>query len=446
MGDRKNSDVQTHRQEASWLQQLAQDVVDVYPTLPEIERQLAKTGETTKNIKTRRCGPLSCDLRVVRYGPGETHLQAICTRSSVREWEGIRQAGVRGDLRQAKRRVAVRRRHTKTCILVWNRPFNLPPEVDTRLRARGGAPDAFHGEMLRALRGRHHGTQRGVTMPPSATVPEAQLTMGIPLVQSGIIADAAVHYLLVRTMGVSGEAVKRIWKRLVQGYQEPQHPYSLSSYLKRLVADVAPSQWEQVLHEPISGEEYLTVRQVVKELTEAAEVFRGAAKAGRLKRVQVTSIKADESTVYRWIKENLLPANMLPYQTRFGIRKQVRVVTRANFQRLKETRILDETAVATLQTARKISRASAERAYRRLCQPLGITVKTPLKSDKERKAIQAALLADAKVCTWRERWKDRVAGANAQKRSETTSQAMLSAELGDGHRHHDTLDEEDSWC
>jgi hypothetical protein len=199
------------------------------------------------------------------------------------------------------------------------------------------------------------------------------VAIGLPLVQEGIIDAAAVKYLLLKALGVSSSLVDAVWEFLAQHYSDSQYRLSLKAYTKRVVEDLRPLHGDGVFRDQ-SGAEYWIVRRAAQELNK------------------------DKATISRWIKSGVLSAKEFSYQGRSGVKKTVLAVARSAIERVTETtNLFDEPLITLLCQAHQISRSSAERQYRRICQRLGCKANAPIKSDREKAAIMAVLRADPKI-------------------------------------------------
>lgn len=377
--------------EGEFLRRVADWVVVTQPQLYEIDRELTKIHETTRTFEPLKHGEFVCDRRVVQYRPRESHLQVTIRRYSEGERRDLHQAGLCGKLREWHRRNALLRHRTKAVTLVGHMSLKLPPEVEARIRMRGDDPEAFKANMLDALRRGEHQRfsswkagrspelrygYRIFDVPLLASVDEAAVAIGLPLAQEGVLADDTVKPLLLKAMGVPASLVDSVWERLKLHYSDSQYPLSLKAYIKRIVDDLRPPQGDEVFQDK-SGTEYWTVHRAAEELGKA------------------------KTTIYRWIKNGVIS------QARFGVQEE-------DIEHVKATYEFDHSVVALLCKARKITRDSAERAYRRLCNRLNIKARTPIKSDEEKAAIMGALRADPKLVSLRARWKPGVVPADEQ--------------------------------
>jgi hypothetical protein len=342
--------------EAQFLYSIATWAMDTLPQLSEIDWELTKTHETTRNFEWLKCGELFCERRVVQYGPGDSHLQVTVSRQSNQEKHGLQQALQRGEFREYHRRAALLRNHTKTVTLVGRRPLKVSSEVEARIRGRGEDPNAFKALILKARHQREHERfsswksgrspeplfgHRKFDLPPLASIDEAAVAIGLPLTQEGLLADETVKPLLMMAMGVPASLVDSVWERLKLHYGDSRYPLSLKAYIKRVVNDLCPPKGGRRVQDEI-GDDYLTVQRASEEL------------------------RKDKTTIYRWIEDRMLKSKAFPYPSKAGMQKMVTVVARVEIERLKAQQSFDELVIDLLHRAHKIKRSSAKRAYRRL--------------------------------------------------------------------------------
>ncbi len=422
--------------EVQFLSEMAAWVVATLSQLPKIDRQLTQTKKTTRNFDPPlSIGEWVCERRVVQHRPEEdSHLQMIFQRRLVREREGLRQAGLHGDLNEYHRRDELLKQRAKRVRLVGHMPLKLPPEVEERRRARGEDPKAFKADMLAAYR--EHGRQRlspskagrhpqppygdrVFDLPLLTSEPEAAVAIGLPLIQEGIFTTkATVECLkthLVTDLGVPPALVDKVWKRLKLHYSDSQYPLSLKAYLRRVIDDLTHPRKGGVFRDE-SGEEYVPIAQAVMELRECRK-FKNINKV----------------TIHRWINAGTLIAKVFSYQGRSGAQKMVRAVAFADIERVKRTHDFDEDLVKLLEKARKIPRDSAKRAYRHICKGLGIKAGALTKSEAEKGHIQAALRADPKVVRLWGRQRSRTVQRDGRAEAEDGREEAIWAEIREGH-------------
>jgi hypothetical protein len=199
--------------------------------------------------------PLSALLRLVWHRPRPPHLQVVFARHSGAEWQGVGDAGMRGDLRDAKRRRALLTQHTTTCIIDINWPLTVSPEVASRVVARGptkyvpsGQPAVFQAAILGEFRRQDmqrlaawkarrrpqpaYG-HRTLSLSPVLTKEEIIFGLGLVLAQEGLIAATAVQSMLITHFGIPASAVEPVWQGLHQHFTHPQHPLGLRAYITR---------------------------------------------------------------------------------------------------------------------------------------------------------------------------------------------------------------------
>jgi hypothetical protein len=399
-----------------FLCKVASWVVDTQPQLHEIHQELTRAHETKRNFEPWTCGELFCERYVERYSPEESHLQVTVSRHSDKQTRGLEQALSRGDFNEYHRRAALLRNHTKTVTLVGHRPLKLPPDVTARRWAEGDDPDAFKALILKARRQYErqwlsplktgHSPKptlfghRKFDVPPRASVEEVAMAIGLPLAQEGILADETVKLFLLTAMGVPAPLVDGVWERLKRHFSDAQNPLSLRAYIQRLVREQCRPEGDGVFQDE-SGTEYWTVERAAQKLQQVCQ--EGQRRPGAL---TPRGLKTHAATVYRWITDGVLRAR--EFSCGSGVRSKVVAVARVDIEGVKTTHTFDEGVIILLGHAHHITRASAERQYRRICHGLNIKkARTLLKSDEEQEAIRAVLKADPQVVHYQEHRKQR---------------------------------------
>jgi len=402
--------------EVEFLCEAASWVVDTQPQLDEIDRELTNAHETARPFGPLWCGELFCERWVVQYAPGDSHLKLIVSRQSDQQTRGLRQALLHGDFREHHRRAAVLQKHTKTVTLVGHRPLKLPRDMAARRRAEGDDPDAFKAFILKARRQYEHQRlsfwdarrrpepplfgHRKFDVPPRASDREAAVAIGLALAQEGVLADETVKPFLLTAMGVPAPLVDYVWERLKRHFSDAQNPLSLRAYIQRLVREQRRPEGGGVFQDA-SGAEYWTVERAAQELQQVCQERQR--RPGELK---PRGLKTRAATVYRWIKAGVLRAR--EFSCGSGVSSKVVAVARADIEGVKTTHLFDEGVILLLGHAHHITRASAERQYRRICHCLNIKkARTMLKSDEEKEAIRAVLKADPQVLHYQEHRKQR---------------------------------------
>jgi hypothetical protein len=287
--------------------------------------------------------------------------------------QGLRDAGQRGDLRDAHRRAALLKGWT--CIININRLWTLPPQVVDHIAARGptelvpsGTSQGFNAVLLKGRRQqaiqpftawkarRHPAPAYGypeIRLSPLLSLAEAVFALGLCLAQEGMLDDAMGRLLLATgRFGVPDVLIPQVWKALQLHFAYPQYPLGLRAYIKRVVSNLSTPSTEPLFWDE-EGNAYLPISQVAKVL------------------------KKHKTTIYRWIEDGMLRTEDrtlvvkgFPYPTRSGVQKLVQAVARLAIARYKNQEDVEARVIQWIRDSHQIQHASAEREYRRLWEQL----------------------------------------------------------------------------
>ena len=400
--------------DARMLWEVAMKATEIIPSLPSltcaldvVDKRLVSLGKPCGEIDKDQISftinqwsgeKLDGTLLVRWYRRGEAQLQARFTARNEQGLQGLRDAGLRDDLRDYHRRTALLKQHSKSCTIDINKPLTLPPQVVEHIVAQGptdlvpsGTPQEFKTVLVNGLRSQEklRLTAWGERQRPapayghrviglsSVLSPyEAVCALGLCLAQEGMLDDAMGRHLLATGgLGVPDGLIPQVWKALKLHFAYPQYPLGLRAYIKRVVSDLSAPSTERVFWDE-EGNAYLPIPQVAKAL-------------GKHK-----------TTIYRWIEDGMLTTEdgapvvrEFSCPTRSGVQKLVQAVARSAIERYKSQEDFEETVIKEIRDSHQIQHASAVREYRRLREQL----EKHLGRKPEQSDIEDKLLDDPKV-------------------------------------------------
>ena len=380
---------------------------------------------------------LSYTTRVVWRRQVGIELTLTFRRHSAQEREGLRTAGVEGDLQDWKRRTARMRQHSRTLTIAVNRPLHLPQEVAARVQARGptpyvpsGSPDELEAKILKVHRAneqkRLEPLEMGRRPLPSSRHPilwvntrtthkEVTFYLGLYLAQAGMIDEATVHYHLMTHFNVPSDLVTDVWKSVKDNFAYPQSAAGQHAYITLVTKDRARRAARRHARsrraKPVLQEE--KSEQDTEKYEGAAEPAAGALPASQqgvfydegtgeeywtIERTAL-ELNVDSTTVRRWIPQEGLHTKAFLSRRRSGVQKPVTTVLRRDVACLKARVECKKGIIGLLANGRQITEASAQRASRRLRQ----RSQKQLGREPTSEEILQALRDDPKIVTYHQR-------------------------------------------